>query len=120
MTAGVFQNMNGSATFYTNNRIKHQREIEQLHKRIADLKRMREFHVDALADIEAHLLGTSTVKLGKEVEQCGRLIERVRMETLEINLWPLLRCLYVLHQAPTRDHVHEFVNVYEPEIAALL
>lgn len=120
LTAGVFQNMNGSATFYTNNRIKHQREIELLHKRIADLKRMKEFHVDALADIEAHGLSTSTVKLGKEVEQCGRLIERVRMKTLEINLWPLLRRLYVLNQAPTRDHVHEFVNVYEPEIAALL
>lgn len=120
LTAGVFQNMNGSATFYTNNRIKHQGEIELLHKRIADLKKIKEFHVAALADMEVHGLRTSAVKLREEVERCGRLIERVRMETFEINLWPLLRRFYVLHQAPTWDQVYEFVSVYEPEIAALL
>lgn len=120
LTAGVFQNMNGSATFYTNNRIKHQQEIGVLRKRVADLEQMKEFHVAALADIEGHGLSTSTMKLGEEVELCGRLIERVKMEAFEINLWPRLRHLYVLHQAPTRGHVYEFVNVYEPEISALL
>lgn len=120
LTAGMFQNMNGSATFYTTNRLKHQREIEMLHKRIADLKQTREFQEDALAGIEGHVLNSNAVKLGEEVEKCGRLIERIKRETFEINLWPLLRRFYVLHQAATRDHVYEFVKVYEPEVAALL
>lgn len=120
LMTGIFENMNGSSTFYTTNRLKHRREIEQLHNRIADLKQMREFHEDTLAGIEGHSLGTSAVRLGEEVEKCGRLIERVKRETFEINLWPLLRRFYVFHQAPTRDHVFEFVKVYEPEVAALL
>lgn len=120
LTTGIFQNMNATATFYTTNRLKYRREIQQLRDRIADLKQAKEFHEDTVAGIEGRSLSTSAVKLGEEVEKCGGLIERVERETFEMILWPLLKRFYVLPQAPTRDQIYEFVKVYEPDVAALL
>lgn len=120
LTTGIFQNMNGSATFYTTNRLKYRREIELLNDRIADLKETKEFHEDTLATIEGRRLSTSAVKLGEEVEKCGGLIQRIERETFEIILWSLLKRFYVLPQPPNRDQIYEFVKVYEPDVAALL
>ena len=123
LTAGMFRSINGSVTCYTTSRLKHKREIELLKSNISDTTQTKVFHEDILNEVGGETgagLEAKSVKLGEDVEKCAGLIETVNKETFDVALWPLLRRFYVGHQAPSRDHVHDFVQVYNPEIANLL
>lgn len=123
LTSGIFRSISGTATFYTTSFLKHKDEIALLKTSIAETTRSKGFHDDVLKEAggeEGAGLDAKAVRLGKDVERCGGLIETLRKETFDVGLWPLLRRFYVAHQPPTRDHIHDFINVYDPETAKLL
>lgn len=123
LTSGIFRSINGTATFYTTSCLKHKAEIDLLKTSITNTMHTKRFHEDGLKDAggeEGAGLDANAVRLGQDVERCAGLLETVRKETLDMGLWPLLRRFYTAHQTPTRDSIHDFINVYDPETAKLL
>ena len=123
LTAGMFRSINGTVTCYTTSRLKHKREIELLKSSISDTTQTKDFHEDVLKEVGGETgagLDAKAVRLGEDVERCAGLIDTVKKETFDVALWPLLQRFYVGHQAPSRDHIHDFVQVYDPEMASLL
>ena len=123
LTAGMFRSINGTVTCYTTSPLKHKREIELLKGNISDTTQTKDFHEDVLKDVGGEAgagLDAKAVKLGEDAERCAGLIDTVKRETFDVALWPPLRRFYVGHQAPSRDHVRDFVQVYDPETANLL
>jgi hypothetical protein len=59
-------------------------------------------------------------KLGQDVERCAGVIEAIKRETFDVALWPILKRFYVSHGQLTRDHIRDFVEVYDRAIAELL
>lgn len=120
LTAGAFRSINGSATLYTISRLKHRREIEMLKDSIVDTSRSKEFHEETLRESGTGDLDMKVEKLGKDVERCPGLVDIIKRETFDVGLWPILKRFYVNHGQLTRDHIRDFVEVYDREIAALL
>jgi hypothetical protein len=120
LTAGAFRSINGSATLYTTSRLKHRREIEMLKDSIIDTSRSKEFHEETLRESGTGDMDMKAEKLGQDVERCAGLIEVIKRETFDVGLWPILKRFYVSHGQLTRDHIRDFVEVYDREIAELL
>ena len=124
LTASMFRSINGSATFYTTMKIKHAGAIAALKRHIEDTKLQKGFLEDQLragGDGE-DLQDRKAVGFGRDAERCEKTIERIKKESFEIVLWPLLKRFYVdLERAkPTRKGIVEFVRVYDEGVAEAL
>ncbi|KAF5581821.1 hypothetical protein FPCIR_9929 [Fusarium pseudocircinatum] len=121
LKSGIFRSMEGSATFYTTMQRKHHGEIETLKARLSHGKETIAFH-------EASLQGSDPID-GKDAEaemlaehhdRCTATIERIKKDTFEAALWPLLRQFYVSHHKPSNSDIADFVEVYDPKTSELL
>ncbi|KAK0636074.1 hypothetical protein B0T17DRAFT_612858 [Bombardia bombarda] len=122
LKSSIFRSISGSATFYTSSRLKYRGEIAHLRGRVRDTREsiehegemLREFdgvedEVDALAE-----------RLGADVDRCAETMERVQRDTFDASLWPVLRKFYQSREAPSMTEIVDFVQVYDPETAALI
>ncbi|KAI7760708.1 hypothetical protein LZL87_007920 [Fusarium oxysporum] len=121
LKSGIFRSMEGSATFYTTMQRKHHGEIQTMKARLSHGKETIAFH-------EASLQGlgplddkdAETEELAGHLDRCTATIERIKKDTFEAALWPLLRQFYVSHRKPSNSDIADFVEVYDPKTSELL
>ncbi|KAK1750068.1 hypothetical protein QBC47DRAFT_418374 [Echria macrotheca] len=121
LKSSIFRSINGSATFYTSNRLKHQSAILQLRGRIRDAKESARHQEDILAELDDpvdvdHLAET----LQNDVDRCDTTIERIQRDTFDAGLWPALRRFYQSRTPPSKSDIVDFVAIYDPETAKLM
>ena len=121
ITANLFRDLDGYATFYTTSAIKNQRELKFLESSVHELEQGLEFHQETLQrNGDAQHIKSGMTQLGEDIEHVERLVEIVRKETFDVTLWPLLRRLYLSHKRPSRDDIQDFLQVYDERIAKLV
>ncbi|OIW28705.1 hypothetical protein CONLIGDRAFT_617637 [Coniochaeta ligniaria NRRL 30616] len=121
LKSSILRSINGSATFYTSNRLKHQSEITQLRGRIRDTKEYITNQSDVLGDLD-DLGDTDTLAetLQNDVDRCAKTMERVDRDTFDACLWPTLRRFYMSRSQPSTTEIVDFIDVYDPETAKLM
>ncbi|KAF5684303.1 hypothetical protein FCIRC_4006 [Fusarium circinatum] len=121
LKSGIFRSMEGSATFYTTMQRKHYGEIETMKSRLSHGKETIAFHEDSLQGLgPLDDKDTQTEILAQHLDRCTSTIERIKKETFEAALWPLLRQFYISHRKPSNSDIADFVEVYDPKTSELL
>jgi hypothetical protein len=117
----IFQDINGTATFYTTSRLKHKREIEALESSVADLRDQLGAQKETLSrNSGASGPDASLARMGDRVSRVEEITELVERDSFDVTLWPVLRSFYTKHSLPTRDDIREFIQFYDEDIGKLL
>lgn len=117
----IFQDINGTATFYTTSRLKHKREIEALEASVADLRDQLVAQKKSLSrNSGASGPDASLTSMGDRVSRLEEITELVERDSFDVTLWPVLRGFYTKHSLPTRDDIRGFIQFYDEDIGKLL
>ncbi|KAI9930763.1 hypothetical protein MW887_011520 [Aspergillus wentii] len=121
ITANLFRDIDGTATFYTTSELKHKKEIETLEAAVLELQDMLATQEENLArNTDAGSSDSRLAQLGDNVAKVEELTEIIERDSFNVALWPLLRGFYTQHTVPTFENIKEFVQVYDMNISKLL
>jgi hemoglobin-like flavoprotein len=118
LTANLFRDIDGTATFYTTSAVKHRSEIRALHAAIAELE-------ENIEDLEAACLRRSqddgrAKALGESLAGLGQVIHMIKMDTFSIEIWSRVRSLYLSNRRPSKQEIEIFVSAFDANVAKLL
>lgn len=118
ITASAFRDLGGTATFYAKSKDFNRREIKELKERCADYEEQIQFLEQSIrggvgADVELN-------EVGNKIESVESLIETLKMDKFDIELYRDLRRFYGSRHRPSLGEVKEFLQVYDEEVAKLL
>ncbi|KAK3332216.1 hypothetical protein B0T19DRAFT_98312 [Cercophora scortea] len=119
----LFRDINGTATFYTTNELKNQKEIRLLESVVADMQDQLDAQEDALARTAASgggAVGGRLKELGESINRIEALTEMVEQDAFDMTLWPAVRGFYTQQNLPTADEIRKFVKALDDKVGQLL
>ncbi|KAK3682368.1 hypothetical protein B0T22DRAFT_521632 [Podospora appendiculata] len=121
----LFRDINGTATFYTTNELKNQKEIRLLESVVADMQDQLDVKEDALARTAELATGGGGLsgrlaELGDNINRIEALTEMLGQDAFDMTLWPAVRGFYSQQNLPTADEIRNFVKVFDDKVGQLL
>ena len=119
--APILRSINGTATFYTTNKRKHEREIGFLSRTIKTKEQDLADEEEMLQHLNVNSgrsRDASVEELAAKIEACTAVTEKVQQRDLDLSLWPNLKHFYADKAAPNQAlNFKEFVRVYDAGLA---
>ena len=118
ITASAFRDLGGTATFYAKSKDKHRSELKELKDRCADYEEQIQYLEQSLKGS----VGTDAelVAIGDRIERVGGMIETLKMDKFDIELYKDLRRFYASRHRASLDEIREFVQVYDEAVARIM
>ncbi|CAH0025885.1 unnamed protein product [Clonostachys rhizophaga] len=117
----LFRDVNGTATFYTTSKLKHQAEIETLEAAVVDLQDHLESQMETLSrNTNGGAPDTKLSRLGDTLARVEEIVEVAERDWFDVNLWPQFKAFYTKHTTPTLDDIRAYVKVYDEDVGKLL
>ncbi|KAF3917567.1 hypothetical protein AA313_de0202875 [Arthrobotrys entomopaga] len=116
LSADLFSNINGSATFYAKSSVKNQNEIRLLKGNKANLDDRLDYLTRRMSHDKVN--GDHVEKIAAGLAACDQLLVTTKKDSFEMERYPALRHIYLTTDAKlSKNDIYDFLKEYDPEVA---